>query len=195
MIQNFWLGFVITATPGAVLVEALRRSIGTGNYLVIFLAGNFIGMTIVIMLAFFGISVLQDSVTGNLFFLISGSILIYIGVLALVAKPHNQKSNTIVKHSEVRSLLTGITLAVANPLSFIFWLSLIGGLRSDNTPSMTLLDILAVMFGALAVFVILIILAKNLRSVITLQRERILSRVFGTIITFYGLAILYKSVA
>ncbi|MBC7581275.1 hypothetical protein H7097_00210 [Aeromicrobium sp.] len=77
LIQNFWLGFVITATPGAVLVEALRRSNDPGLHLAKFLAGTFIGMAVVILLAFPGVSVLQDSIAGSLFFLISGSILIY----------------------------------------------------------------------------------------------------------------------
>ncbi|MBC7581276.1 LysE family transporter [Aeromicrobium sp.] len=117
-----------------------------------------------------------------------------MGVLAPVAKPHNLKPDTIVKNSRVTSLLTGTTLAVANPVSFIFWFTLNGGFRDENTLYVTLLNISAVMRGALAVFVILIILAKNLSSTVTPKRKRVLSRALGIIITFYGVTLLYKAI-
>lgn len=193
LIQNFWLGFVITATPGAVLLEAMRRSLNPGLHLLRFLAGNFVGMLVVITLSFAGVSVLQNSVTGSMFFIISGSILLFIGLSTLLAKPQLLKSQAIVNGSGASSLFAGLILAVANPLSFVFWLSIIGGFRDGKTITDTVLSISAVVAGALSVFVLLILAAQKLQTIITPRREQFLSRLFGALIILFALVILYKA--
>lgn len=193
LIQNFWLGFVITATPGAVLLEAMRRSLNPGLHLLRFLAGNFVGMLVVITLSFAGVSVLQNSVTGSMFFIISGSILLFIGLSTFLAKPQLLKSQAIVNGSEASSLFAGLILAVANPLSFVFWLSIIGGFRDGKTITDTVLSISAVVAGALSVFVLLILAAQKLQTIITPRREQFLSRLFGALIILFALVILYKA--
>lgn len=191
LIQNFWLGFIITATPGAVLLEAIRRSLNPSLHVVRFLLGNFLGMLMVITLTLIGASVLQDSIAGSIFFVISGLLLLYIGYTALVINP--QKTQAIRTSKASAPLSTGFILAVANPLSFVFWLSLIGGFRSEDNAAMTVFSIISVVLGALMVFAVIVLLSKRLRRLLTPRREIILSRVLGIIIIFYGLAVLFKS--
>lgn len=193
LIQNFWVGFVITATPGAVLLEAMRRSLNPGLHLLRFLSGNFVGMLVVITLSFAGVSVLQNSVTGSIFFVMSGSILLFIGLSTFLAKPQLLRSQTIMNGSGASSLFAGLILAVANPLSFVFWLSLIGGFRDGKTITDTVLSISAVVVGALSVFVLLLLAAKRLQTIITPRREQFLSRLFGALIILFSLVILYKA--
>ncbi len=185
------LGFAITAIPGAVFFETLRRSLLDKKSVPKFLIGTFIGMSGVIFLALFGFHFLESDSLARLFYLLSGGILFYLGVNSIISKSSPKKS----KSSNYSALLTGVILSFANPISIIFWISLIGKLTQGSSNSLwIILNVISVVAGAFTLFTLLIIFAKHFHSKNRSKYIRSLSIFFGVILTTYGIIIASKAI-
>lgn len=192
------LGFAISAAPGPVFFETVRRTILERSSVVYFLIGNFIGISIIIAVVFLGLSaVTLEGQVENVLYLSSGLILLWIGLSASLTKPEKQHMPEVgINFTEygdwVKSFSVGVILAVANPVSILFWVSIIGSYIVDMTLAAALLNGIAVLTGALFLFLLLVLVVgrakKNLDNRVLLWANRI----FGGIIIFYGITMLLK---
>jgi threonine/homoserine/homoserine lactone efflux protein len=188
-VEYFWLGFAITAIPGAVFFETIRRCLSDTESVRGFLTGNFTGMALIILSSFLGLGFINNNSLTRIFYSLSGVVLIYLGISAILQNPKVSKVN----HHKYSSFYTGLFLAVANPLSIIFWISLTGNfLQSSNGFIEPILYSAGVMAGALALCILLIVIVNRFESFINDRYIKIISVIFGLIITAYGLLILSK---
>lgn len=187
LIQYFCLGFVVTAIPGAVFFETIRRTLTEKNSIMKFMAGNFSGMFLIIFSVLFGLStLLSDKSLNRAFYVLSGAVLLYIGVISLLKK--YDKPTISVKNMDKSSLtayLTGFVLAAANPISIVFWISMTGKMVQDNISfGAVLLSCISIVLGASVVFILLIALASRSKDNIKTHHLLLLSRGFGLILAF-----------
>jgi len=193
LLESLLLGFAVTAVPGAVFFETVRRSLHEEHTVIRFLAGNFIGMLVIIAAAFMGLSTLPpDSLVATLFYVASGLLLILIGLSSIFKRKEElqaPKSNT--SKTKIAAFSLGIMLAVANPLSIAFWISLSAKLMKDaGNISVAILNCLCVVLGAALLFALLISLVRLLKSKIKTDYLVLLSRVVGVAIFGYGVVFL-----
>lgn len=188
-IESFILGFAITAVPGAVLFEVVRRCLSVNSSVTRFLLGNFAGMALVISFAFLGLNFITKDVVADLLLSLSGVLLIYIGVSAIRQNPDAKNA----KVSQKSAFGAGFVLAAANPLSILFWISLTGRfMKESQSLSITLLLVLSVMCGSLLLFFILILAMRTVKTSLSAVHMKYMSIIFGLIITTYGVITLLK---
>jgi threonine/homoserine/homoserine lactone efflux protein len=190
------LGFAISAVPGAVFFETIRRTLSKQYSVMPFQLGNFSGISTIILVALFGVAtILSNSTSANVFYGLSGGLLLYLGIRSILTK--QPQAHIITKKtgfkSTYSSFLTGYILAVANPLSIIFWISLIGKFHlQSNTFIAMLVNIISTLIGALMLFVLLIILVSYMRNNIKELYLIWMARIFGLILVAYGILTLSK---
>lgn len=195
LLQNFMLGFGIAALPGAVFFETIRRTLSKHSYVVYFLTGNMLGVCAVLSIAYFGASLLLASpATERGFYFVSGAILLWIGVRSALSRPRVPKKSTApaIKHvtKKLGALFTGFILAVANPVSILFWLSLMGTFVGQMSAPVAMANVLSVLLGTAALLLILVFVTYKMRTLLSARFLLWLTRVFGGIITAYGVVMI-----
>lgn len=195
ILENIFLGFAISAVPGAVFFETIRRSLSKNPTVIPFQVGNFLGVISIATAAFLGVSVLLlNSNISGLFYGLSGGLLLYIGISAIFSNPkYESQSASITKAPCYASFVSGLILAIANPISIIFWIGLTGKFyeRSSTLPTVLIYTV-SVIFGAVMLFVILIATVMHMRSRIKQIYLIIMSRLFGAVVAIYGLMMIAK---
>lgn len=190
LIQYFCLGFIITALPGAVFFETIRRTLAQKASIMKFMAGNFSGMFLIIFSVLFGLSaLLSDKSLSHAFYGLSGIVLLYIGIASFLQK-HTDKQAIATKKktgSSLTAYLTGFVLAAANPISIVFWISMAGKMLQDKISlPYIVLNCISIVLGASLVFILLIAVASRSKKSIKARHLLFLSRSFGLIIIAYG---------
>lgn len=185
LIGYIFLGFSITATPGAVFFETVRRTLSEKDSLIKFQLGNFTGMTLIISSVFLGFAgIISNPLIANIFYILCGSILIILGISALLDKSSYEIKG---KKSRYSAYVTGILLSVLNPLGVVFWIALVGKIvQETNNMMYAAMNIFGAVAGAAMLFVVLVILISIFRLKITPRFLILLSRVFGFVILIYG---------
>jgi threonine/homoserine/homoserine lactone efflux protein len=191
LLQSLLLGMAITALPGPVFFEVIRRTLADRASIGLFLVGNIIGMLIVISSTFLGLATLLSSKSANAFFyLLSGSVLIFIGISAILSHPKYQtaKADARKRRYKLPAIPTGITISAANPIGIVFWVSIIKNFQSsDHTLSRELLNCLSVMLGGLLVYAALIFAVIKLHAAVKHAPYAWLARACGFVVIIYGL--------
>ncbi len=188
-ITYFIFGFSITAVPGAVFFETIRRTLEQKTTVYRFLLGNFSGMFLIVTFSVLGLApVVKVPMIANIFYLLSGLVLIYIGLVSVV-NPSLQHIRQNAKRNYPYSM--GLVLAFFNPLSILFWISLIGKISLETYNFVYMLGSLVSIFaGSATLFVILIIMIRLFRVKIKQKHIVILSRFFGVVVLVYGLIVI-----
>lgn len=128
-LNSMLLGFSISAVPGAVFFETIRRTIQNKSSIAWFLAGNFAGVAILALLSVLGVELLLSSlVIEKLFYGVSSLLLLAIGLSSILYAPKKiDATGTAGLNNKIRgAFLVGLILALANPISIIFWISIVG---------------------------------------------------------------------
>lgn len=188
ILENIALGFAITAVPGAVFFEVMRRSLLDYGSLFKFLSGNFVGMIVIILATYLGVaSLLSGAVTSVIFYVVSGLLLIYLGISAIRIDSLKLKNTQNKPRPGKTAYLSGLTLALANPLSILFWASLMGRFRHETSGGLGVLMLsLSVVLGSLLLFVALISVSIQANKKLKTDHLVLLSRVFGVVIAVFG---------
>lgn len=194
-LENLLLGVAISAVPGAILFETMRRCVINRRGAMLFLAGNFSGMLIIVLASYVGISTLMTSTPAStLFYLISGGLLVYMGYSTIVSTTKSFKKTKNAKYSVDAGYVKGLILSLANPLSILFWVSLTPRfLHEKSSDYSAALNTLAVFIGAFVFFFAIIYVVQKLGQELTNQRMSQVSKLFGVIIVVFGLATLQNA--
>lgn len=191
------LGFAVTAIPGAVFFETLRRLLISTSSAYWFLAGNFSGMALIIASSYIGLpSIMHNQTVALVFYLTSAMLLIYLGVTALASKemPKSEAGTYQKNLQSGTSYLVGFTLSIANPLSIAFWVSLSGQLLSTYSNVVAWLYSLAIMLGAALVFSIMIFSSATIRK-LKASHLVIVSKISGLVILYFGVMTLRTAIS
>lgn len=189
IVEYIWLGFMITAVPGAVFFETVRRQLHDKSSLPSFLVGNFAGVALIATLALIGMTLVTDIIRQDVFYLLSGGLLIYIGVSSAFSRP--QVANKKLRRGQ--SFITGLVLSLANPVSVVFWVTMVGSFyERSNGYIMPIVSSLAIIFGAVLFFVLLIGLLVRFGNFLRPTLTDWLGRIFGIVIALYGLTYLLR---
>lgn len=191
ILQGIFLGFVLTAIPGAVVLETARRALAKKSVLS-FLGGNFVGTGITILVTIFGLaSLLKNASWSHLFYLLSGSTLVYIGLTSLTSrrfiKQQLKKKPERTKSSNKKAFLAGLILTIANPIGILFWISTIGRyLNSHDSSIQIFANCTAIVIGAIVFDVLLLTIIHTTHKLAPQKYLVALTDVFGAIILMYG---------
>lgn len=195
LLQNFMLGFGIAALPGAVFFETIRRTLSKHLHVSYFLTGNMLGVCAVLSIAYFGASLLLASPAAERgFYFVSGAILLWIGIRSVLSRPRHPKKSTAPTIKGVAKRLgaffTGFVLAVANPVSILFWLSLMGTFAGRMSIPIAVANVLSVLIGTAALLLMLVFVTYKMRTLLSPRFLLWLTRIFGGIITVYGVVMI-----
>jgi threonine/homoserine/homoserine lactone efflux protein len=198
ILQGLILGFILTAIPGAVVLETTRRAL-TRLPVLNFLCGNFLGVGITIVITIVGLSsVLRDASLSHLFYLLSGATLIYIGVTSVASKKLAKSNRRLGKGHEAASpykaFVAGLILATANPVSILFWITMIGRYFNAHDSHLQIaLNSAAIVLGGVIFYMVLMVMTGITHKIISQRYLIVSSDVFGVIILVYGGFILSKA--
>jgi len=198
MLQGLVLGFVLNAIPGVVFLETTRRALAKRAVLS-FLAGNYIGVIIVIMVTMFGLaSVLKNSTWSHAFYLLSGVTLLYIGLTSIASKKLKPKTVKIRAKTRIsphhKAFAAGFVLAIANPVGILFWVAIIGRyLNGHENYFQIASNSTAILLGGAFFYALLLFVISLTHKLISPKYMVVLSDVFGVIILVYGGFIMTKA--
>ena len=128
IIEKLLLGFALAAPIGPVSLEMIKRGLKQGFKEAFKVRlGGATGNTICLIVSHLSLSSLLDSplIIGSIGF-IGAVYLIIVGLnnLRLRSIKLHSASNKLITRIENSSLLTGLILSLANPISIVFWLSI-----------------------------------------------------------------------
>lgn len=185
LLENLWLGFLLTALPGPVFFEVIRRQLSDRSSVVSFLFGNYTGVAIIAVLALTGLVFITEYINQNTFYLVSGAVLVYIGVSSIFSAG---RQTTTVKPARQHAYTLGLILSLANPVSVAFWMSIVGKFYAETDGyALPWVYSLVVIVGGVLCFVLLIILLNRFGRFIKPGHVVLLSWLFGLILLGYGL--------
>ena len=200
LVEGFLLGIAITALPGAVILETVRRAFARKS-VKSFLIGNYVGVIFVVCIVLFGLSsLLNKQSLSKAFYTLSAFVLFFIGITALVSfkattlrkkKRAKSESSILKKHSG--SFAAGLLLAVANPAGVLFWIATIGRYVNAHTASSQVVaNCIAILCGAGACYAFILIAIRTSHKTLSLRQTGIINNVFGILIIGYGVFLLFK---
>lgn len=198
VIESIFLGFAISAVPGAVLVETIRRTVLDKSSIYKFMAGNFFGIVLIVVAVFLGLAVIINvPTTANIFYGICGSLLIYLGMFSILTK-HDQNHieiHTKKRRSKYTAFSTGLFMSLVNPIRILLWISIIGKIIQDTgNNGWVIVNSLATIVGAIIFYGLLVMIINILDKKITVTHLSLLSRSFGVVLLVYGFVTLSKIV-
>ena len=191
IVEGLGLGFMVAAVPGAILVETVRRTIFDKASVLSFTLGNFVGMALLILVSFLGITVITENASVGIFLsIVGGGVLVFLGAQSIVSKPkyHVEHVRVSKLKREYSSFTTGFILSLANPIRIAFWVSIIGTILYNHpTPYLAFSKTLSVFVGIGLFYVILICALARVGPRIKYGYLLLLSKVLGVVILAYGL--------
>lgn len=196
ILEKILLGITLAAPIGPVSLEIIRRGL-TQGFLAAFLIsiGAIIGDGLCLGAAFLGLNALAEyAIISDALGLVGAGFLLYLGTSNLKNRNRKIQIDNISKHQGVvKSIILGFALAVVNPLSFVFWISIFAA-STANMDNITFLPNSLILIGVF-------IWSVTLCSILTISKNLLNKEIIKTIIVlssllllFYGLKYGYISV-
>ena len=194
-LESLVVGASIAAIPGPIFFELVRRTLTKGLRQGIWLVlGEFTGNFLLLLIIFFGAAqFLTDHTLKRLFYIIGGSILLWVSVSAFRLKIDSVDASYKEKVTDKGRLayLTGFSIAVTSPIVIALWVSLSGSyLNKLDSHILAFVNILLIALGFMCFFIPMAYVIHKTRHKIPPSKVVILSRAFGVVLAVYGIALL-----
>lgn len=193
--ESLLIGASIAAIPGPIFFELIRRTL-TKGFLngVLLVLGEFSGNFILLLFIFLGASqLLTSNLSKIILFIIGGSILLKLGISAILIKNHSIDSSYNKTIKNQGSFLIGFSIAVTSPIVIALWISLSGSyLTFFQSKSYAFFHIFLIAFGFLLFFLPLALLIHKTRQKILPKYIILLSRISGAILAAFGVNFFYQ---
>jgi threonine/homoserine/homoserine lactone efflux protein len=199
LLQNILLGLSLAAPIGPVNLEIIKRGLNSG-FKQAFLTGfgAMCADTTYLTLIFFGLTSFLNFALIKIFLGILGSlILIYLGIIS--AREYF-KTNTVENRRRLfnSSFVTGYVLAIASPMTIVWWTAVFGALLTAQTNIQTSLSAffscLSILLGCF-LWVLSLALALHWgKKIINERITKIISLVAGCFLIVFGIYFLYRAI-
>lgn len=151
VIEKILLGITLAAPIGPVSLEIIRRGL-TSGFIAAFLvcAGAIVGDGLCLGAAYLGLSKLTThQYVMNVLGLLGALFLLYLGITNIKDRNKDFHFEKKAGHDGiVKSMILGFALAVVNPLSLVFWVSIFAASTAD-IEHMTFLPNALILLGVL----------------------------------------------
>ncbi|NQZ85127.1 MAG: LysE family translocator [Nanoarchaeales archaeon] len=194
-LESILIGFSISAIPGPIFFEIVRRVLTKNFWSGISISiGDFIGNFLILLLIFFGVSTFLTSQTAQSILFITGScILIWLGITALRLKKEEIDNSYKNKISNKNSILIGLGISISSPIVIAFWISLSGSyLVQFTSKNVAFLNIFYITLGFVLFHLILALIIHFTKHKISSKNIIKFSKVFGIILILYGIKFFYN---
>ncbi|OGP68892.1 MAG: hypothetical protein A2W27_06990 [Deltaproteobacteria bacterium RBG_16_44_11] len=200
LLQNILLGLTLAAPIGPVNLEIIKRGLRSGvRQAFLTGAGAMSADTTYLTLIFFGLASFLNMPFIKIILGIAGSIiLIYLG--AVSAKEYFRKfaaDKNPPRRLFKNSFVTGYVLAIASPMTIVWWTGVFGALLASQTRTSTNL---AAFFSCLSIllgcFLWVLFLSCALywgKKIINEKITRLISFVAGIFLIGFGIYFLYRT--
>ena len=201
LVQNILLGLTLAAPIGPVNLEIIKRGLNSG-FKQAFLtgAGAMCADTTYLILIFFGLTAFLNIAFMKIFLGIAGSIvLIYLGTVSAreFFRP-SAAAGKLPRHLFKSSFVTGYVLAIASPMTIVWWTGVFGALLASQTNTGTNLSAFFSCFSILlGCFLWVFCLAVTLhfgKKYINEKTTGFISLIAGIFLTGFGLYFMYQAV-
>jgi len=200
IVQGILAGMVIALMLGPAFFIIIRTSIEKGfNHGALFALGVFFSDALILFTVFLGMSAFYESmVFRRVFSIVGGALLLGIGIYYMKSKKvANCKTKTekllLEKNHFWTYPLKGFLLNILSPTSFLLWIGIVGTTQvnfsfSAQSNLLFFLSTLATMF---VLDMIKAYLADKLRTWFAGDRLMVLNQVFGVILIFISLRLIF----
>lgn len=196
ILEKILLGITLAAPIGPVSLEIIRRGLTQGFLAALLISiGAIIGDGLCLGAAFLGLNALAEyAIISDVLGLVGAGFLLYLGTSNLKNRNRKIQIDNVSKHQGVvKSIILGFALAVVNPLSLVFWISIFAA-STANMDNITFLPNSLILIGVF-------IWSVTLCSILTVSKNLLNKEIIKTIIVlssllllFYGLKYGYISV-
>lgn len=198
LIQGFVIGFSVAAPIGVVGLLCINRTLMQGS-----LSGFVSGLgaatahSIYGCIAGFGLTFISSFLIDEQFHirLIGGIFLYYLGIKTFFRKPKYEKL-AIDGNTLINSYLSSFFVAITNPLTILSFAAVFAGLglgsRTTGYNNSSIVIVLGVFSGSTCWWSILSCSVGFFRRRLNSQALRLLNRISGIMILFFGFTVLYQ---
>lgn len=197
------LGFFLSIMPGAVFFVLLETSVIKGfRAAMAFDAGAITSDIIFILIAYFSSYQLLENIKDDpSLFIFGGLIMVTYGIISFVKVDKTSKneliddaSKDILKKNYFSLFVKGLILNFINIGVLGFWLAIIitWGPRLDMQPSRITIFFIAVIVSYFSLDICKILLAKQLRSKLTIKNIVKIKKTISIILIVFGVALLFQ---
>jgi len=197
------LGFFLSIMPGAVFFVLLETSVIKGfRAAVAFDAGAITSDIIFILIAYFSSYKLLENIKDDpSLFIFGGLIMVTYGIISFLKISKTVKddlidnaSKDILKKNYFSLFIKGFLLNFINIGVLGFWLAIIitWGPKLDMQPSRIMIFFISVIASYFSLDVCKILLAKQLRSKLTINNIMKIKKAISVILVIFGVALLFQ---
>jgi threonine/homoserine/homoserine lactone efflux protein len=197
------LGFFLSIMPGAVFFVLLETSVIKGfRAAVAFDAGAITSDIIFILIAYFSSYKLLENIKDDpSLFIFGGLIMVTYGIISFLKINKSVKNELlddeakdIIKKNYISLFIKGFLLNFINIGVLGFWLAIIitWGPRLDMQPQRITIFFISVIASYFALDVCKILLAKQLRSKLTISNIMKIKKAISVILVVFGVALLFQ---
>jgi threonine/homoserine/homoserine lactone efflux protein len=194
-VQGIIIGLTLAVPVGPLSLICIQRTVKEGR-----LHGIFSGMGVATAdsfyaaVTFLGLTIISGFIIThqNLFRFLAGVVLILIGIRVFQSIPAAITAKT-EHETYLKDYLSMVALAIANPLTLVFFLVILPGysVAIHGTSSLSAAEFVAgVFFGSVVWWVMLCGSIGSVRSRISVANLGLINRVSGLLISFFGTGIL-----
>ncbi len=194
-VQGIIIGLTLAVPVGPLALLCIQRTVKEGR-----LHGIFSGMGIATAdsfyaaVAFLGLTVISGVIIANqyLFRFLAGVVLILVGIQVFLSVP-SSISATTGHETYTKDYLSMVALALANPLTLVFFLVILPGygvVIQGNSFLSAVEFVAGVLFGSSVWWVVLCGSIGSVRSRISASKLALINRVSGLLISCFGAGIL-----
>ncbi|MBN4067420.1 LysE family transporter [Simkania negevensis] len=199
-ISKILLGISLAAPVGPVSVEVIRRGLRRGFFAAFPVCiGAIVGDFLYLLMAYFGLApFLMNSVIRITILFLGASMLLYLGVQCIKKSWKPIEIETSSGNDNKNAVILGFLLAVINPMSIVWWLSVFGAVLGSTLPEeltlVLLLSNLTIILGTLIWSLTLCLILHFGKRFVGQQQIRAISILAGSSLVGYGLYFGYTAI-
>ncbi|HZK29903.1 MAG TPA: LysE family transporter [Methanoregula sp.] len=194
-IQGIIIGLTLAVPVGPIALICIQRTVTDGRF-----HGIFSGIGVATADSFYaavtvlGLTIISSVIVTNqfLFRFLAGIVLIFVGMRVFMSLPSCVSSKT-VHETYFKDYLSMVGIAIANPLTLVFFLIVLPGfgIVINSTAFLSAAEFIAgVFFGSTAWWILLCGTIGSMRSRFSIKTLRLINRVSGVLISVCGAGML-----
>jgi len=194
-IQGIIIGLTLAVPVGPIALICIQRTVTDGRF-----HGIFSGIGVATADSFYaavtvlGLTIISSVIVTNqfLFRFLAGIVLIFVGMRVFMSLPSCVSSKT-VHETYFKDYLSMVGIAIANPLTLVFFLIVLPGfgIVINSTAFLSAAEFIAgVFFGSTAWWILLCGTIGSMRSRFSIKTLGLINRVSGVLISVCGAGML-----